>query len=59
MIVYNLYIKRVAGIPLEADTVLIVDSDAVLPLTPTSQALQSVARWASQVSDRLGGVQHE
>jgi hypothetical protein len=43
--------------PSEADPVLVVDPDAVLPLAATGEGLEAIARWHSQVVQDLGLVE--
>ncbi|HUB85557.1 MAG TPA: hypothetical protein VL971_07665, partial [Rhizomicrobium sp.] len=52
MIVYNFHIDRFAGVPSETNSPLIVDTDAVLSLSPAAQRFQPVARRIAQVADR-------
>jgi hypothetical protein len=49
MVVDYFHPLRVAILPQEADPILIVDPDAVLPATTARQRLEAVARERSQV----------
>ncbi|MOA10857.1 hypothetical protein D3C78_1307640 [compost metagenome] len=44
--------------PLEADSPLIVDSDAVLPRPVPCQLLQPIAGWGPQISKLSGRIEH-
>jgi hypothetical protein len=56
VIVDEFHVPGATGAPGEADTPLIVDSDAVLAGAGAAQLLESVARRYPQVVDALGGV---
>ena len=49
MVVDNLNIKGIPVFPSKADTPLIVDPDAVLSRSITSQGLQTVAGWHADI----------
>ena len=57
MVIHNLNIDRTTSRPREADAELIIDPDAMLPLSVTAQLLQAVSRGRSQVLQRRGPVQ--
>ena len=50
MIIHNLHICRLTLLPLEAESVLIVDTDTVLTLTISMQCLKPVASWRGQIA---------
>jgi hypothetical protein len=58
MTVHNLDVERTRGAPLEANTVLIIDPNTVLPGAVSSQALQVISRRHEQVIEDSGTVQH-
>ena len=49
MVVDDLYIVRVAFMPSKTKSPLIVDANAVLSFTISSQRLEMVSRWAGQI----------
>ena len=49
MVVHYLYLRRSALCPNETDAVLVVDSDAVLPLPISSECLQLIPWWNSEI----------
>jgi len=59
VIVHNLNVVRVTTFPPKTDTPLIVDSDAMLPLTITDELLKLVRRWDTQIVYRTGSVQQQ
>jgi hypothetical protein len=59
VIVHDFDVIRVTRSPNEADTILIVDPNAVLPLTIAMQSLESVARRHPKIANVGGGMQHE
>ena len=50
MVIDDLNVVRIAITPPKANPPLIVDPDAVLPLSVTGQRLQPIARWGFQVA---------
>ena len=50
MVVHNFHISRRSAVPFEADSPLLVDSDAKLSFALALECLQSVAGWGSQFS---------
>src|SRR5271166_5425826 len=58
VIVGDLYVVRIALAPREADAVLVIDANAVLPFAIASEPLQSVAGRQRQVAQRSSRVQH-
>ena len=59
MVVSHFYVGWTAVRPSEANTVLIVDTNAVLPLPVTAQWLQAITRWNAEVGDRRCTVQEK
>ena len=60
MVIHNLNLLRVSILPREADAVLVIDPDAVLPAPVSTKGLEVVARERSQVVEPCRGVQlHE
>lgn len=57
MVVDDLDVLRTGVGPDEADPPLVVDADAVLPRSVTTQPFQPVAWKRPQVIERLGGIQ--
>ncbi len=57
MIIHDLDIVCVPFAPNEADTPLVVDPDAVLPLSVAVQGFQAISRRRYQVSQFRGAVQ--
>lgn len=58
MVICNLDIMGISGLPFEADSPLIIDADTVLTGPIPSQLFQMIARWDEQVLQRSGIVQH-
>src|SRR5713101_2431243 len=58
MVVDDLDVPRAVVSPSEANSPLIIDSDAVLPTPITAKLFQSVARRHSQVVQIFRAVQH-
>jgi hypothetical protein len=56
VIVCDLNIVDVSGFPNEANPILIVDPDAVLPFTVSGKLFQAVARWNTQVVQGYSGI---
>ena len=59
MVIADLDVMCSIGAPDEADPPLVVDTNAVLSGPVMSEPLQSVSRWASQIFQGVGCVQHE
>ena len=57
MVVHHLDLLRVTALPEEADPVLVVDPDAVLPTPVSTESLEVVAWERSQVVEPLRRVQ--
>jgi len=57
MVVHDFYRISIPNPPLEANAVLIVDSNAVLPCTVSAKRFQMISRWHSQVVKRDRSVQ--
>jgi hypothetical protein len=49
-------VKRIAVLPAEADSPLIVDANAVLASAISFQLLQPVAWWNTKIFELFGGV---
>jgi hypothetical protein len=59
MVVDDFHVVGVAISPLEADAILIIDSDAVLTFALAVQSLQPVSGRYTQIIQRHGGMQQE
>jgi hypothetical protein len=59
MVVGNLDVEGVSILPAEADAVLVVDSDAVLPFSVALQGFELVAGNRGQIAQRGCAVQME
>ena len=57
VVVHDLDVLRFAVLPHEADPILVIDPDAVLPPPITAKGLEVIARKRAQVVESLGGVQ--
>jgi hypothetical protein len=49
VIIGYLNVVGVTVLPSKADAPLIIDPNAMLPVTPTPQLLKSIARWHRQI----------
>lgn len=58
VIVDNLHVIGVTILPFETDPPLIIDSDAVLTRSPTSQPFEAVSRRYAEISEAYGGIQN-
>jgi hypothetical protein len=58
VIVRYFYVMRTALAPDKADAPLIVDTDAVLPLTTAMQFLQAIGGRGLQIAQLGGGIEH-
>lgn len=58
MIVHDLYVVRVSVLPNEANSILIVDTDAVLTLSSPREFLEPIGRWAAKVVDGMCVTEH-
>lgn len=58
VIIDDLHVKRIAILPLKANSPLIVDADAVLALALAFESLQAVGGRDAQVVQRDGVVEH-
>jgi hypothetical protein len=56
MVIGNLDIESMAAFPAKADSVLIVDSNTVLPRSISPQRLQAVCRWRGKIADFFRAV---
>jgi len=60
VVIDNLDVARVSLGPPEADPPLVVDADAVLSASISTEFLQTVPRRNPQIIEQLGGIQdHE
>jgi hypothetical protein len=59
VVVHDLNVPRGAFSPFEAYPPLIIDADAVLPMTVAEQRFEAVARRHSQVVDSPGSIDGE
>ena len=57
VVVHDLDVLRLAVLPHEADPILIIDPDAVLPSPITAKGLEVIARKRAQVVESLGCMQ--
>jgi hypothetical protein len=57
VVVHDLDVLRFAVLPHEADSILVIDPDAVLPPPITAKGLEVIARKRAQVVESLGRVQ--
>jgi hypothetical protein len=57
VVVHDLDVLRFAVLPHEADPILVIDPDAVLPPPITAKGLEVIARKRAQVIESLGRVQ--
>jgi len=59
MIIYDLYVVRVTFFPTETDAPLVVNANAVLPLTIALQRLQVIAGRNPQIVEHSSAMQIE
>jgi len=59
VIVHNLHLVRIAGMPPEADPPLVVHADAVPPASVAAQLLEAITRGNPQVPDLLGRIEYQ
>ena len=57
MVIDDLYLRGTVRSPTEADTIPVVDPDAVLPLPVGDERFEPVSGWHSQVLKSLGGIE--
>ena len=57
MVVHDLDVLRFTVLPYEADPILVIDPDAMLPLPITAKGLEVIARKRAEVVESLGGMQ--
>lgn len=57
MVIDNLNVVRITIAPDEADPVLVVDADAVLPLPITGQRFEAMTRIPPEIIERAGRVE--
>lgn len=57
MIVHNFNVVSVSAFPPEADSPLVIHSDAMLTFAVSFQRLQTIARRHEQLPNVCGGVQ--
>ena len=58
MIIGDLDVERVAAVPLETDSPLIIDPNAILPCTVAAEFFEAICGWDSQVIEVDGVVDH-
>jgi len=58
MVVHNFNAVSVSAAPHEADTPLVVDPYAVLPVPVTAERLQPICGWSSQIFEFGGSLNH-
>jgi hypothetical protein len=58
VVVNDLNLVRVSGAPAEANSPLIVDTDAVLLVSVAAQPFEAVSGRNPQVIQPLGGIEH-
>ena len=59
MVIHDLHLEGVSITPDEADSILVIDADAVLSRPVSLEGLQSIARRYSKVLKVLRPVEHE
>jgi len=59
MIIHDLNVERIAFRPSEADSPLVVDSNAVLPLPAPRQFLQAIPGWNPQVVELFRSIENQ
>ena len=58
MIIDNLHVVGISIPPLEANTPLVVDADAVLACTIVREFLQAICGWNPEILQRDSPIQH-
>lgn len=58
MMIRDLNVERITAAPLEADSLLVVNSDAVLSYAVAAEFFESICRRDSQVIEIDGVVNH-
>ena len=58
MIIDNLHVVGIPIPPLEANTPLVVDADAVLACTIVGEFLQAICGWNPEIRQRHSPIQH-
>lgn len=56
MVINNFYVVNISIFPNETDAPLVVDANAMLPISVTAKALQAITWWCRQVAQLDGGV---
>jgi len=59
MVVHDLHFQSVAVTPNKANSIALVDSNAVLSSSIAAQLLQPVSRWYPQVAKTLHSIQEQ
>lgn len=59
VVVHDFDLVRIAAVPIEANPILPVDSDAVLPFTVAAQLFQPIRRRAAQIPQLFSGIEHQ
>ena len=57
MVVRDLDVVGMVGLPSETDAVLVVDTDAILTCSLSSQPLEAVSWWHSEVEEADDAIQ--
>lgn len=58
MVIGNLNVERIAAMPLETDSPLVIDSYTVLPCAVTAEFFESIRRRDTQIVEIDGIVDH-
>jgi hypothetical protein len=58
VVIHNLHIECITIKPKKTEPPLIVDANAVLTLSTTSQRLEMISGWRPQKAKRWGSVNH-
>jgi hypothetical protein len=59
VIVNDLDLVRIAILPTEADSPLVIDADAVLARAITAELLEAIPRRHPEILQLLGGINHD
>lgn len=59
MVINNLDLVSVAGLPAKTHTRLIVDPNTVLAFSISAESLKSIAGWNTQVIERFRGIEKQ
>jgi hypothetical protein len=58
MIIYNIHVEGMSAFPQETYPPLVIDPDAVLPLSIPFEPLQPICRRNTQILESHGPMQH-